>query len=521
MPLEKEIGDAATALSQNQYVDALDGTYWIDGWDATLGAGDLEVDIAPGEGAINTGSVETTETQTVDFAADVDADDPRKAVISVDDTGTVQKTLGDAMPAEPEGEVRERTFDPAPPTNAPGVVVAEVWLDASVSSLVGGDVRDRRVTNTAGGATVTVTDPGESEPGVGVRGDLWYELIEVRSGLGVENWTFDSGGTVESEIPVSSGSVYTGSGSSVYALDIDTGSEDWVFSAAEGVGKLVLDEGVLYAGEDASFIDGQVYSIDADTGSENWSFQAGDTINGLATLDDLVYVGPQDEELYALDKTDGTEEWVYNAADQISSEVAASDGLVYAGDFSDNAFALDALTGDVEWTTNVGERPRELEPSGTTVFVLGQFTVYALSVTDGSVLWEVSKTGDSISFALTESDGRVFFVDDDDIRAVDATDGSELWAFEDDEAKDSQLTVEGDELYFGSESGNVYSVNTADGTQTDVFETGSAVESGITVKNESVHFGNNDGTVYSVEQALVRRHGGGRVSDGDDWIEPL
>ena len=149
MPLEKEIGDAATALSQNQYIDALDGTYWIDGWDATLGTGDLEVDIAPGEGAINTGDVETTATQTVDFTGDLDATNPRKGVISVDDTGTVQKTLGDAMPADPEGEVRERTFDPAPPTNAPGVVVAEVWLAAGATALVSEDVRDRRVSNNA------------------------------------------------------------------------------------------------------------------------------------------------------------------------------------------------------------------------------------------------------------------------------------------------------------------------------------------------------------------------------------
>ena len=149
MPLEKQIGDAATALSQNQYVDALDGTYWVSGWEATLGDGDLEVDIAPGEGAINTGGVETTETQTVDFAGDPDADNPRKAVISVDDTETVQKTLGDPMPADPEGEVRERTIDPSPPTNAPGVVVAEVWIGAGVTALVGDDVRDRRVANKA------------------------------------------------------------------------------------------------------------------------------------------------------------------------------------------------------------------------------------------------------------------------------------------------------------------------------------------------------------------------------------
>ena len=194
MPLEKQIGDAATALSQNQYVDALDGTYWIDGWDATLGAGDLEVDIEPGEGAINTGGVETTETQTVDFAADVDEDDPRKAVVSVDDTGTVQKTLGDPMPADPEGEVRERTFDPAPPTNAPGVVVCEVWIDSDTTEFVNDDIRDRRVANVVGeldSPTLrrqqSVTDLDDENEDVSV--DLTTGIISSNGNIQTENVT--------------------------------------------------------------------------------------------------------------------------------------------------------------------------------------------------------------------------------------------------------------------------------------------------------------------------------------------
>jgi len=167
MPLEKEIGDAATALSQNQYTDALDGTYWVDGWDATLGDGDLEVDIAPGSGAIGALDAETETTQTVDFTGDPDAEDPRKAVISVDDTGTVQKTLGDAMPAEPAGEVRERTFNPAPPASVPGVVVAEVWLPAGAAGLVSDDISDRRLSNNAAASAsggVTVYDTPEQVP---------------------------------------------------------------------------------------------------------------------------------------------------------------------------------------------------------------------------------------------------------------------------------------------------------------------------------------------------------------------
>ncbi|WDY79070.1 hypothetical protein ORF23 [Halorubrum tailed virus] len=163
MVLNIDIGDGADALAQNQYIEALGGTYWIDGWDATLEAGDLEVDIAAGSGTINGGNVSTGATQTVDFAGDVDGTEPRKAVISVDETGMVQKTIGETTPPKPVGVLRFRTYDPAPPPAAPGVVVAEVWLDAGVASLESSDVRDRRVPNQAAQSATSFTKTARAE----------------------------------------------------------------------------------------------------------------------------------------------------------------------------------------------------------------------------------------------------------------------------------------------------------------------------------------------------------------------
>jgi hypothetical protein len=122
----------------------------VSGWDATLGTGDLEVDIAAGEGAINGVDVSTASTQTVDFTGDPDPNDPRKAAISVDSGGNVVKTLGMPVPADPTNEVRFRTWDPQPPAESvPGVVVAEVWLAAGETVLESEDIRDRRVGNQA------------------------------------------------------------------------------------------------------------------------------------------------------------------------------------------------------------------------------------------------------------------------------------------------------------------------------------------------------------------------------------
>ena len=150
MPLDFDVGDGADALTRDQLVSALDGTYWVSGWDWSLGAGDLEVDIAAGDGAINGGDVSTASTQTIDFTGDPDPTNPRKAAISVDSGGNVVKTLGLPAPADPTNEVRFRTWDPQPPAESvPGVVVAEVWLDAGETVLETTDVRDRRVANTS------------------------------------------------------------------------------------------------------------------------------------------------------------------------------------------------------------------------------------------------------------------------------------------------------------------------------------------------------------------------------------
>jgi len=149
MPYDVDIGDGADALGQNQLTDALDGTYWVSGWDATLGTGDLEVDIAAGSGAVDGADVSTGSTQTIDFTGDPDSTDPRKAVIYVDSGGTVQKALGTPQPVDPSGEIRFRTYNPSPPASVSGVVVAEVWLAAGETALESADVRDRRVSNDA------------------------------------------------------------------------------------------------------------------------------------------------------------------------------------------------------------------------------------------------------------------------------------------------------------------------------------------------------------------------------------
>jgi len=268
MVLNIDIGDGADALAQNQYIEALGGTYWIDGWDATLDAGDLEVDIAAGSGTINGDYVSTGATQTVDFTGDVDGTEPRKAVISVDETGMVQKTIGETTPPKPVGELGFRTYDPAPPPAAPGVVVAEVWLDAGVASLESSDVRDRRVTNQAAQSatsppfTKTVRTETFEEPDL----TLTHTDTEVASESVQIKAEPVKGSTADPADPA-----YTGSTSAPRGLVINpnrtlSGVETQVHADVSGVTTLYLtsdSDGSIIASKSIS--GSGTYSITADT----------------------------------------------------------------------------------------------------------------------------------------------------------------------------------------------------------------------------------------------------------------
>ena len=268
MVLNIDIGDGADALAQNQYIGALGGTYWIDGWDATLGAGDLEVDIAAGSGTINGGNVSTGATQTVDFTGDVDGTEPRKAVISVDETGMVQKTIGETTPPKPVGVLRFRTYDPAPPPAAPGVVVAEVWLDAGVASLESSDVRDRRVTNQAAQSatsipfTKTVRAETFEEPDLTLThqdSEVASESVQIKAGP-------VNGSTADPPDPNNIGSSTAPTGLVIKPNRTLSGVETQVNANVSGVTTLRLvsdSDGSLIASKSIS--GSGTYSITADT----------------------------------------------------------------------------------------------------------------------------------------------------------------------------------------------------------------------------------------------------------------
>ena len=154
MTLNFDIGDGADALALNQLTGALNDTYVIDDFaPEKVDDTDFEVRVRVGEGVINGSYVDPSGGTILDLSDDVDPDNPTKVVLSVNEDADGVKTVGDPLPANPEGQTRSRTFEPMPPVDAPGLVVGEVWIPAGATEIQPEDIRDRRVFNIPASST--------------------------------------------------------------------------------------------------------------------------------------------------------------------------------------------------------------------------------------------------------------------------------------------------------------------------------------------------------------------------------
>lgn len=144
-------------INDNDGAQALDVNQAFDRWQfsvtsgcavsinsGTLGQADT-LTVAAGDILFDGGSVSVaSQTAGIDAA---NVSNPRKDVVYLDSTGTVQVAKGTAEAAAPSTATRFETFRPAPTdlsaTNA--VVLAEVWVPAGATSVTASDLHDRRV----------------------------------------------------------------------------------------------------------------------------------------------------------------------------------------------------------------------------------------------------------------------------------------------------------------------------------------------------------------------------------------
>jgi outer membrane protein assembly factor BamB len=112
------------------------------------------------------------------------------------------------------------------------------------------------------------------------------------------DWSYTTGGPVESSPVVANGVVYIGSGDgNVYALNARTGAKRWSYPTGVSVASSpAVANGVVYIASG----DGNVYALNARTGAKLWSYPTGNFVDSSpAVANGVVYVGSTDGNVYA------------------------------------------------------------------------------------------------------------------------------------------------------------------------------------------------------------------------------
>lgn len=335
-----------------------------------------------------------------------DAEDPGDdADDATDDSGND----ADDVPDEPTGEWLQFQAD-----------AAHTGATTAVGPDGGGRVR--WWSDTSGLSTGPVIEDGTVYVGSGLRNQSAFAFDQA---TGERQWRAPIGDDIERALAVGDGTVYA-SARGVYALDAETGEQEWmdrvdtswglafaddtVFAAAGGGGPIVALK--AETGEECwsreihtittpSIGDGRVFAvgnddliaIDAESGDTDWT-ETIDRAGGPPTVaDGRVFVGTR-EDLFAHDAVTGAREWTLDGRFR-GTDIATIDGTIYlvgrqqeGDEWTSRALAVDAATGDVVWT-----RDDEALGAGSAVvtreivYVATRFRVYALDRETGDIEW--------------------------------------------------------------------------------------------------------------------------------------
>ena len=270
-----------------------------------------------------------------------------------------------------------------------------------------------------------------------------YDLVAIDEESGTERWRFEGDSEPLLAPTFANGTVFVDSGP-VYALDGQTGAVQWKRSFDDRCEAVTAtDDGTVYVSTYE-----QLFALDADTGKQEW-VAPGDQCSALrsprtdlvVTDDDIFYAAAN--HLYSIDRTDGRVRWsVYNKdmeTGSVHAGLTVEDGTVYVGvndthsDGPNNVLAFDAEDGSKQWGTQVTDMPVEgIAAHGDSLYVTfengGTPLLIELSADDGTVRWRFEGNDDGgkdgiISAPVTAPvvmDDTVYFAGNRRIHAFDS-----------------------------------------------------------------------------------------------------
>lgn len=277
-------------------------------------------------------------------------------------------------------------------------------------------------------------------------------------GGGRIRWWSDTTGLSTAPV-IEDGTVYAGSGlrhQSVFAFDQATGERQWRAPIDDDIEReLVVGDGTVYASA------GGVYALDAETGEQEWIDRV-DTTRGVALEGDTVFAsagggGP----IVALEADSGEERWSRDIHTVTAPTVA--DGRVFAVG-NDELVAIDVKSGDTEWTETIDRAGGPPTVADGTVFVATRGDLVAHDAASGEREWILE--GSFRGTDLATMDGTLYLTgrqqEGDEwfsrVLAVDAATGDVDWIRDDDGLEAGSAVVTEEAVYVAT-SYRVYALD--------------------------------------------------------------
>lgn len=275
--------------------------------------------------------------------------------------------------------------------------------------------------------------------------------------------------------------IYTASGSHVYAVNSETGAELWrfplkpegttIFSAAP-----ILVGGQLIAGA----YDFKLHSLNPNTGGEIWvnSDAAGHWIGSPLAVGDLILAPNADHNLYALN-SNGIVQWKFTAKNGLWSQPVTDGKNVFVASLDKILYALDPKSGKVVWSIELG----------------------------GSVLFGLTMGDDGVLYIATINN---------EILAISPDTGKIIWRVKTDGTVWEPVIVKDGSLYAGDQSGKVYALSTKDGSKIWDLDAGAPVIGGMVLTDKGLYFGTGAINSSDAGDAMLVTTTGQKV-----WTQPV
>lgn len=275
-----------------------------------------------------------------------------------------------------------------------------------------------------------------------------------------------------------------------------------LLSACTG-GTLVHSWPGLTASQNTALVayQGQVFAVNVDNGSLACKFpekaDAGKPFFSPPTIsDNLIVVGNYGHFLYGLDpkcneKSVFNQKWVFNTEtedpDRLAGNFASGalivNDLVLAPSTNNRLYAISAQTGKLAWP-----KPFESKNTlwaapvsdGTNAYLPAMdHNLYALRLTDGSVVWKKDLGSALVSSPLLTKEGLLYISTlEGNVVALNGADGSSLWTANTGGRLWSTPVLHQDLLYVGNAANKVLAISTKDGKTTWQKDAGSPILGG-------------------------------------------